>query len=155
LEHVRGLTHIQLSRKFRKMIQKSSPLQFTIALEKWRMVSVSDARDLACSVRLHSLREREHAWQSLGWRSKYTVKLPNTGSIYEFIGGVYGNGGETETKRTTSLAFYQLPSSRLMEPCQPVVPRSWVHYLADLTIADFTMDPLQDLLVLVALAPSE
>lgn len=126
-----------------------------IALEKWRMVSVDDGPGIPYSVRLNSLRERESAWVNLAWKNKYTVNLPNTGSIYEFIGAVYGNGGEQDADKTTLLSFYDLPGSNSPGPCQSSVPRAWVHSVADLTVVDFTMDPSRDLLVIVVIAPAE
>lgn len=76
--------------------------------------------------------------------------------MYEFVGGIYGNGREDENRVTASISFLELPSS---DPGYLGIPgkslRTWTHAMGDVAIIDFTMDPSQNLLVLVALAPAE
>jgi hypothetical protein len=77
--------------------------------------------------------------------------------LYEFVGGVYGNGKEGDNRMTTSISFLELPSLGIPSKTEDVKPptelQTWTHSMPDLSIIDFTMDPLQDLLVLVAVAP--
>ena len=80
------------------------------------------------------------------WKQRHTLKLPPTGSVYEFIGGLYGNGREDDSR-------VELPLSDT--PMDPPNLKTWTHPMGDVNIIDFTMDPSQDLLVLVALAPPE
>lgn len=81
----------------------------------------------------------------------YSLQLPSSGSVYEFVGGYYGNGKDDDRRVTRCLSFYQLPSL----DSDTAKMRSWSHRLPDVLIIDFTMDPVQDLLILVALASSE
>ena len=107
--------------------------------------------------RLELLRDREQAWRVLGWKHRRILDLPPTGSLYEFVGGVYGNGKEGDNRMTTSISFLELPSLGIPSKTEDVKPptelQTWTHSMPDLSIIDFTMDPLQDLLVLVAVAP--
>ncbi|PPR01998.1 hypothetical protein CVT24_011121 [Panaeolus cyanescens] len=137
----------------RRVILESSRLQYTIELEKHRVVSLLPVTDpLPFATRLKILRERERAWKFIDWKKKHCLELPATGSVYEFVGGLYGNGREDETGVTTSISFLELPS---VDPITRNIANSelktWTHAMGDVTIIDFTMDPSQDLLVLVAL----
>lgn len=102
------------------------------------------------------LREREKAWRTLSWKGRHTLRLPPTGSVYEFVGGLYGNGREDDSRLTASISFLELPSldNTTSEP-KPQDLKMWTHNMDDVTIIDFTMDPSQDLLVLVAQAAAE
>lgn len=142
-------------------------------------------------LRLTLIKNREAAWKYLRWGSTHRLVLPPTGSIYEFVGGVYGNGREDAARVTSSISFIQLPSSsehhinagqrsilRQQRDHRPAIAapdnmeeddenegmdddglpsladlKTWTHIIGDVRIVDFTMDPAQDLLVLVTLAP--
>ncbi|KAG5634221.1 hypothetical protein H0H81_002829, partial [Sphagnurus paluster] len=141
----------QLSKQLRKLILESSRLQYTIELEKHRMVSLLLPSAAPSYVsRLKILRERERAWKTLSWAGHYNLKLPPTGSVYEFVGGLYGNGKEDDRRVTASISFLELPSGVSVDPKDSL--KMWTHSMADVTIIDFTMDPSQDLLVLIAVA---
>lgn len=143
---------VQVTKHLRKIIIDSSQLQYTIELGKHRMVStLPPSVGPSFSTRLKLLRERERAWKYLDWKKKDTLRLPPTGSVYEFVGGLYGNGREDESRVTASISFLELPSTD--DPGQNL--QTWTHSMGDIIIVDFTMDPSQDLLVLVALAPAE
>ena len=108
------------------------------------------------ATRLKLLRDRERAWKYADWKKRHILNLPPTGSVYEFVGGLYGNGREDDSRVTASISFLELPSSDAMFLGEPLHElEMWTHAMADVTIVDFTMDPSQDLLVLVALAPPE
>lgn len=90
------------------------------------------------------------------WKGRHKLKLPPTGSVYEFVGGLYGNGREDERRVTASISFMELPSTESPPSGDDATNlKTWTHYMGDITIIDFTMDPSQDLLILVALAPPE
>ncbi|KAF8155720.1 hypothetical protein B0H34DRAFT_783484 [Crassisporium funariophilum] len=131
--------------------------RYTIELAKHRMVSLLPASaSPAFATRLKMLRDRERAWKYMDWKKRHTLRLPPTGSVYEFVGGLYGNGREDDSRVTASISFLELPSVDaffLNEPHEEL--KMWTHAMGDVTIIDFTMDPSQDLLVLVALAPPD
>jgi hypothetical protein len=135
----------------------SSRLQYTIELSKYRMVSLLPASaSPPLATRLKLLRDRERAWKYVNWKKRHTLKLPPTGSVYEFVGGLYGNGREDDSLVTASISFLELPSAdATLLGESPHELQMWTHAMTDVTIVDFTMDPSQDLLVLVALAPPE
>lgn len=106
--------------------------------------------------RLKLLRERERNWKYLDWKQRHTLSLPPTGSVYEFVGGLYGNGTEDNTRATASISFIELPCLDAFILGRPKDElKAWTHSMEDVNNIDFTMDPSQDLLVLVALAPRE
>ncbi|EAU89499.2 hypothetical protein CC1G_07725 [Coprinopsis cinerea okayama7 len=149
-----------VSRVFRKLIVETSLLNYIIELHKNGMVSVVSKKDTSTyASRLHLLRERERNWRMLGWRRRCTINLPPTGSLYEFVGGVYANGREGENRVTASISFLELPSIGIptdgKEGTILASLQSWTHVMPDFNIVDFTMDPVQDLLVLVVVAPPE
>lgn len=145
----------QLNKRIRKVTLDSSRLQYTMELAMHRMVSVLPATVApSFAKRLELLRKRESAWRSLAWGGRYELELPPTGSTYEFIGGFYGNGREDEGRATASISFFELPSAKNASGNGSNL-RMWTHLMGDAVVIDFTMDPSQDLLVLVAATPSE
>ncbi|KAJ7632750.1 hypothetical protein FB45DRAFT_745052, partial [Roridomyces roridus] len=125
---------------------------FTLELRKRRMVSLLPPNQLPYSTRLKLLRDRERSWRSpQHWGSLQKLSLSaQTGTVYEFAGGYYANGREDENKITSAISFFELPSTESDAP-----RKTWVHPMNELKIVDFTMDPAQDLLVLVALSPPQ
>lgn len=145
----------QLNHHFQKIIYDSSQIQYAIELVKHKLVSVASSElHPSYARRLRILQEREHSWRHMRWKGRHNLRLPFTGSVYDFVGGIYGNGGDDNDGTTASLSFLKLPSLDDEIP-QDKVPKSklWFHLMPDLLIFDFTMDPSQDLLVLLALAP--
>lgn len=94
------------------------------------------------------LKEREHSWKHFKWRNKHALDLPARGNIYEYIGGFYGNFQEP------LISLIELPSANAVSS-PDTSTRSWVHDLRGLSVVDFTMDPSQDILILLAHAPTE
>ncbi|PPQ81936.1 hypothetical protein CVT25_013784 [Psilocybe cyanescens] len=146
-----------VTKHFQRIIQNSSQLQYAIELGRYRMVPLLPASvGPSFSTRLSLLRDRERAWKYMNWKKKYTLKLPPTGSVYEFVGGLYGNGREDASRTTASISFLELPTADIPGMDQSADElQMWTHSMGDIVIVDFTMDPSQDLLVLVALAPPE
>ncbi|KAF8955319.1 hypothetical protein BDZ97DRAFT_1709646 [Flammula alnicola] len=151
------LTCTMVTKHLRKVVVNSSRLQYTIELGRHRMISLLPASSSpSFATRLKFLHERETNWKYINWRDRQTLDLPPTGSVYEFVGGLYGNGREDESRVTASISFLELPSSNnsfLGETQEEL--KLWTHAMEDVNIIDFTMDPSQDLLVLVALAPPD
>ncbi|KAJ7869197.1 hypothetical protein B0H14DRAFT_3440898 [Mycena olivaceomarginata] len=141
-----------VNRYFRSLIRESSRLQFTLELAKHRMLSLLPPTELpSYSARLKLLRDRERNWRSpQHWSSLQKLTLPPTGTVYEFTGGYYANGRDDDNKITSGISFFELPSTESTGPL-----KSWTHGMGGIKIVDFTMDPPQDLLVLVALAPPQ
>ncbi len=133
---------------------QSSRLQFTIELAKYRMESdLNESTSHPFVKRLTSLRDREQSWRSITWKRHHRLGLPSVASIYEFVGGIYGNGREHGKREPIpAISFFELPFSG----CDPGEEyRMWTHAFENIRILDFTIDPSQDLLVLVTRAPAE
>ncbi|KAJ7855064.1 hypothetical protein B0H13DRAFT_2578321 [Mycena leptocephala] len=98
--------------------------------------------------RLELVRDRERNWRSPErWGTVQKLTLPPMGTVYDFCGGYYANGLEDENKITSGISFFELPSTNSDAPLN-----TWTYPMGDVKIIDFTMDPAQDLRVLVALA---
>ncbi|KAF8830480.1 hypothetical protein HHX47_DHR2000810 [Lentinula edodes] len=130
-------------KRLRRIINESSALQFTIELARCRMKPAPTSK-LPISSRLRILRDRENSWRTFSPKSQHKLKLNHSGTVYEFAGGVYGIGKEID-RRTAYITFYDLHS--VMSGAQ----RSITHTFTDVNVIDFTMDPAQDLLVLVSM----
>ncbi|KIL61055.1 hypothetical protein M378DRAFT_187637 [Amanita muscaria Koide BX008] len=132
-----------------------SAIQYAIELDKHRTVSVlQPSLSPSFARRLQILREREFAWSRGRWKARHKMNLPFTGSVYDFVSGIYGNGGDDTDGTTTSISFLKLPSAQDQTTGGHIPePKLWNHSMSNLLIFDFTMDPSQDLLVLLALAP--
>jgi hypothetical protein len=100
------------------------------------------------ATRLKIIREREDAWKRLEWTCRSTLQFSSR--WYDFVGGVYGNGSDQQDIFIKSIDFFKLPSAN--PPSEDI--RTWSHSMVvGLNFIDFTMDPAQDLLVLVEVAP--
>ncbi|KAJ3920317.1 hypothetical protein F5877DRAFT_65816 [Lentinula edodes] len=130
-------------KRLRRIINESSALQFIIELARCRMKPAPTSK-LPISSRLRILRDRENAWRTFSPKSQHKLKLNHSGTVYEFTGGFYGIGKEID-RRTAYITFYDLHS--VMSGAQ----RSITHTFTDVNVIDFTMDPAQDLLVLVSM----
>lgn len=140
----------QVSKHVHGIIRESSRLQFTIELGKHRMSTNLPKSSLFPFVkRLSSLREREDSWRSLKWHDRHRLGLPRVASIYEFVGGIYGNGRDHDRQDPVpGISFFQLPYAG-HDNDKDTVYKMWTHPFLDVNILDFTIDPAQDLLVLV------
>lgn len=65
--------------------------------------------------------------------------------MYDFVDGIYavGHDAHEERRYAEGIIFYRLPTLEF-----------WKHDL-DMTVLDFTIDPAQDLLVLLSFAPRD
>ncbi|KAI0064257.1 hypothetical protein BV25DRAFT_1823228 [Artomyces pyxidatus] len=140
-------------RFFHDLIADSPRLQYIIELGCHQMVPFSSPPGMSIAARRKLLAEREERWRSIHWKGTHPTRIPGAGSIYEFVGGVYGNGhGHGDDRRVSgSITFYQLPETGADYKDKANVP-SWTLSGFDLNIIDFSIDPTQDLLVLVASA---
>lgn len=130
-------------------IVHSSRLQYTIDLGLHRMLSLDHSgKALPFHTRRKLLRECESNWRHFRWRQKHTLDLFALGSIYELTGGFYGNA------MPPFVTLVELPSATT-DSALDTPGRSWFFSMPDIAVVDFTMDPAQDLLVLLAYAPSE
>ncbi|KAF5389634.1 hypothetical protein D9757_004154 [Collybiopsis confluens] len=131
-------------RRLRRIVFDSSALQYKIELSRCRMKPISSVAEPSFSSRLKLLRDRESKWRTLNPMSRNKLKLAHSGTVYEFSGGLYGTGKETD-RRTGLITFYDLPSVECGQQ------RNRTYFYPDIHIVDFTMDVSQDLLILVVI----
>ncbi|KAG1749839.1 uncharacterized protein EDB91DRAFT_767947 [Suillus paluster] len=92
---------------------------------------------LTVSDRLVLLKERNAAWESLRWVESKDIQMMH-GDIWELYGGVFAQSSTPDV-----LHFRRLPSKY-----RNIEEKLW-HVALDIHVRDFTMDPAQDLLVLI------
>lgn len=120
-------------------MQENAVCQYTIEL------AVSGMRNgppgvMGHADRLARLRNNQAAWHALQWTSLKDVSMLH-GSLYELCGGVLAQSTHTGGG---GLVFRRLPSHY-----RSIQEQVWSLEL-DFMLRDFTLDPAQDLLVLVA-----
>lgn len=94
---------------------------------------------LCAADRLERLNQRQAAWDELTWAEDKCIETL-TGQVWELYGGVLALS--TADRRT--LSFRQLPSHH-----RGIEEKTWTVDVSNLNLRDFTIDPSQDLLVIV------
>ncbi|KAI6153701.1 hypothetical protein BKA82DRAFT_4093052 [Pisolithus tinctorius] len=123
---------------FNTLIAESSLLQYTLEL------SVAGKQDnprssLDFSRKLAVLRQHQAAWGALQWANTCDIPMLR-GGLWELYGGVLAQSDSDLTLR-----FRRLPSQ-----IRGIEEHVWSVSTSDVDLRDFTMDPAQDLLVLIA-----
>ncbi|KAL0569018.1 hypothetical protein V5O48_012953 [Marasmius crinis-equi] len=134
---------------FKAIIDESSAIQYKLEMAKHRMVSTLPSHcNPPLASRLRSLRNSEHTWHTLASRARYRSQFIHTGALYEFQSGIFGQSKEDDQNRTTNIVFFDLVKMEAGDPRM-----HWIHSVAEMMVIDFTMDPSQDLFLLISLAP--
>ncbi|KAG2095416.1 uncharacterized protein F5147DRAFT_778639 [Suillus discolor] len=96
---------------------------------------------LTAASKLALLKERNASWEALQWAESQDLTLPQGDNMaWELCAGVYA---QFSVSGASTMRLYRLPSQ-----CRNIPASSWrIPLLSD--TKDFTMDPAQDLLVLV------
>lgn len=123
----------------RNIIHEASSLQYTIELGANGLENGPSSCSLNHADRLQRLLDYEKAWGDLKWTSDTVIPMTN-GGIWELSGSVLAQS----TVGRESLVFTQLPSK-----FRDIKQRQWTLDISQYNVRDFTMDPSQDLLVLV------
>lgn len=129
----------EVCKKFRDLIVGTASLQYIIEL------AVSGQRDgpyisgMSSVTKLERLRKHQEAWKKPSWSREIEIPMLD-GDTWELCGGVLG-----QTTGEGGFHFYRLPSDLrgIREARWTLEPRF------EFRVCDFTMDPGQDLLVLV------
>jgi hypothetical protein len=166
----------QTCKFIRNTVQKSAFLSYIIDLAFHQLQNTQMSR-VPYAARKQHLLKSQNRWQGLEWITMHKVECPHTAYMYDFVNGIYaiGQNAANDRRFSENVTFYRLPP----HPAPPVPNEegagsseaditnnandtpdgnskkdTWT-YAFDMTILDFTMDPEQDLLVLLALAPPE
>jgi hypothetical protein len=166
----------QTCKFIRNTVQKSTFLSYTIDLA-YHQLQATDTSTVPYVARKQHLLKSQNRWNKLEWAVKHKVECPHTAYMYDFVNGIYaiGQNAANDRRFSENVTFYRLPpyptppastedGAGLAEARSANGPHdtpagnprvaSWT-YAFGMTILDFTMDPEQDLLVLLALAPPE
>jgi hypothetical protein len=157
-------------------VQKSALLSYPIDLA-YHQLQATETSTVPYAARKQRLLKSQKRWHGLEWAAMHEVECPHTAYMYDFVNGIYaiGQNAANDRRFSENVTFYRLPP-------YPTPPASneggagsseanaangdkdtpdgkskratWT-YAFGMTILDFTMDPEQDLLILLALAPSE
>lgn len=129
-----------MCKNFKEIIDGTAALQYTIEL------AVSGQRDNcrydpvdSSKEKLDRLKKHQEAWKELKWSRDLKIPM-SSGGLWEIYGGVLAQNTEQG-----EIQFYQLPSDlRGIEEKRWTLPGDF-----GFVVRDFSMDPGQDLLVLV------
>ncbi|KAF8333538.1 uncharacterized protein EI90DRAFT_3052317 [Cantharellus anzutake] len=139
LEYFEILKARRVCNQWKQVIDSSLLLQYLTELGCHGKVEGCSA-NLTTAEKLQELLLHEHRWGNLEPHSVCEIEPP-TNHIYEFACSVIGTGPR---RSPMSLFFAELPSAVHGTPV-----RTWTHQDPSLLLRDFTMDPSQDLLVLL------
>ena len=118
--------------------RRTVTLQYCIALFASGMVN-GPPGSLTTSERLELLRRYEASWETFEWSEKNTLDYPSPhGPSWEFYGNV-----SVRRRGKDAIDFVQLPSG-----LRGIPMRQWT-ITFDFIIGHFSMDPSQDLLVII------
>ncbi|KAL0947475.1 hypothetical protein HGRIS_013580 [Hohenbuehelia grisea] len=121
----------------KSLIDSNASLQYIIEL------GVSFQTDgppssVSCASRLKTLRNHQHAWTRMDWSEMR--EFPSTdGGLWELAGNVFA-----QYEEQGGMLFTQLPSK-----LRGIAEHSWRLTNLNYNVGDFTIDPAQDLLVLI------
>ncbi|KAI6108453.1 hypothetical protein EDD16DRAFT_1619560 [Pisolithus croceorrhizus] len=132
------LTCQQVCHLFNTLIAGSSPLQYALEL------AIAGKQDNPLSSfdfshKLAALRRYQDAWGTLQWTNTKDIPMLR-GNVWELYGGVLALSDLNRTIR-----FRRLPSQ-----IREIEEHVWSVSTSDMDLRDFTIDPAQDLLVLIA-----
>jgi len=129
---------------FEATILETALLQYSIELQVAGLMDGDPSSSkIPLAERRAQLKSVEHNWDHLQFRTKKTIPKASTG-LYELIGGMLAFGGREDHHHIRGLTFIDLPSA-----VRNTTDRVWKHIDLEIDIRDFTMDPVQDLLVLI------
>ncbi|EJC99542.1 uncharacterized protein FOMMEDRAFT_142765 [Fomitiporia mediterranea MF3/22] len=137
-------------RFWQHVVRDTLSLQYKIELGANGLVD-GPASKLTIPERLHLLRERKHAWDTLGFRRCSVIPTPGECHAYELVGGVFAKA--MNPYNDVGSAFALNPGSRhftfLSLPGKGREPDMIVWNDAGILCRDFGVDPTQDLIALV------
>ncbi|KAG6381041.1 hypothetical protein JVT61DRAFT_5437 [Boletus reticuloceps] len=126
-------------RPFRATVRENASCQYTIEMAVFGMRN-GPPSVMGHADRLTILQDSQSAWHTLQWTASKDVRMLQ-GSLYELYGGVLV---QSDHQGGHGLVFRRLPSHY-----RSIKEHVWSLHL-DLNLRDFTLDPAQDLLVLIA-----
>ena len=121
------------------MVDETTTFQYRIALYA-SGTEDGPPGDLTTSKRFDLLRKYEASWKNIEWNEHNTI-ISSTGGpgVWELYGNVWAHNNESD-----AMEFVQLPSR-----IRSIPMRQWTLRF-DFAVRDFSMDPSQDLLVVIA-----
>lgn len=139
------------------MIRMSTVAQFTIELARYGLVPCS-SKNWTAAAALRRLREQQEGWRQCKWKTKKIIDLQGNCKTYELRNSVWAFGhceanpansdlGPIPPDYTTTITCFELPSGSSADSEGDI--KQWSLHDLGMSIRDFTMDPLINLIVLV------
>lgn len=128
------------------LVNDTPTLQYVMQLELSGFQDCDTTSELTTMDRLVELETQRANWSNLRFRKQATFPMPENSRVWELAGGVLAHGLPAEDV-TRGLAFVELPSVALGTP-----GRTWHYTDLGMPIRDFSMDPSQDLVVVLGKA---
>ncbi|KZV92671.1 hypothetical protein EXIGLDRAFT_718121 [Exidia glandulosa HHB12029] len=133
-------------RRFASLVRSTLALQYVIELEAAGLCD-GPPGPLTTAQRMQLVLQRQSMWRTLKWTRKDVVPYETENCLtYELYGRVFGQGkGDKGGATTKYITMSELPSSYLEAPRRYIIDEEQL----GIPVWDFTMDPVQDLLVLI------
>lgn len=143
---------LQVCRAFYEIVSTNISIQYAIELEIAGMIDGPVDSPGAVGKRLSRLKLYQERWRKLSYTGIHSVRAPK-GHVWELASGVLAQGTssineQTGRKGVSELFFSKQPSDARGE----MKRKEWAFDDYEFSVRDFTMDPSQDLLVLMRVA---
>ncbi|KAF8591366.1 hypothetical protein K439DRAFT_1627078 [Ramaria rubella] len=143
-----------VSKHINSLVQNSSVIQYKIELTANGLVSCPGS-NFSSATSLHRLKEQQDAWRRCEWKEECVIQLSTGCRTYELRNGIWAFGQSDVTQDSTlppdytsTITCFRLPSGTTCKEKETDVSQ-WSLENLGMSIRDFTMDPLVDLLALV------
>lgn len=136
----------QTCRRLAALVRDTLALQHSIELDAAGLVD-GPPGPLSTVQRMRMVLQRQAMWRTLQWTRLDSVPYETDNCLtYELYGRVFGQGkGDKGGATTKYIKMTELPSSYLEAPRRYIIDED----LLGIPVWDFTVDPVQDLLVLI------
>lgn len=138
------------------MIKTSAAAQYALELATYSLVPCLN-RNWTTAAALRRVREQQEGWRKCKWKTQHLINLRENCKTYELRNGVWAFGhceaSAENTIRllpldyTTTITCVKLPSGSCLVSEDEL--EQWSLNRLEMSIRDFTIDPLIDLIVLV------
>jgi F-box-like len=135
----------QVCKRFHDIITSSTEINYKIELAIAGYQNGHTLCKMPLSQRLRILRQTQKGWLGLNFQRRETIQLERETPTYELQGSVFLRGrSSTGSNSTSGISGYIMASALTGDEMH-----QWTVEHFPMEVRDFTLDPLQDLLVLI------
>lgn len=141
----------QVCKRFHEIITSSTDITYKIELAIAGYQNGPALCRIPLSERLRILRQTQKGWLGLNFQRRQTIELESETPTYELQGSVFLRGRSPDgTNSTAGISGYIMASALTSDEMH-----QWTVERFPSEVRDFTLDPLQDLLVLIEEKPMD